>query len=231
MARVWDWLTTAINCQPLIAMLTPEAPVDIHAHLRSLNRKIDNLDEEKTHLVSELQKLRVRHSELLAKKDVGRANIVRAQMGELVKRCKEIDAHNMLLVGQYSELEKVHGETDLLKTSAQTTALMQQQTRQMSKHIRTVGGADGLQSTLDRIADVKQESSELIAAASRALIPDGAIQMRETGVMLPPTSIEEEIDDYLGQLEGDESQAASSVHEPPTPTADPYATGPVLIGT
>lgn len=222
MARVWEWLSGAINCQPLLAMLTPAAPLDVGAHLRGIDDEITRIGEQKTVLINEMKAMRRELAKALAQNNLLAANTVRRQLKEHMEECKRLDARNLALVGQSNELARMHGDTEMVKMAARTTALLSEQARMIRREIRVVGGEDGIKDTLDGIAGTKEEAAAIIDFTSRALVPKTAKDYRETGVAIPELNSDEELDEYLGSFEQD-TQVASSSRDPPVQRADPYA--------
>lgn len=227
MARAWEWLLGAFNCQPLLAMLTPAAPVDPNAHLETLRDKIEKMGDEKAYLDKKLVKMNGEYRELLKKGRVAAARILKEQMAQYVQRCKKIEHDNKLVLGQYNELLHMREDSKMVEASVTTTALLKSEATRMRSNMRALGGADGMETVLEEIADIKQDAADLVGFASRSLLP---VDIRDTGVVTAPMSLDEELDAYLGELEVGTSRAASSVAEPPAVVVDPYVTTGTLIG-
>ncbi len=227
MSRVLDWLLGLVSCQPLIAMLMPATPVDPEAHLNGMLAEIEKMDDEKAFLDRQLLGMRRDYVRLMKEGKGAAARVLRGQMQEHVSRCKALEKRNLLLVGQYNELRAMREESTMVKSSVLTTTMLREQASTMRRDMKALGGADGVQTVLDDIAEVKQDAADLVGFASRSLLPE---DIRGSGVAAAPLSLDEELDAYLGELEEGESKAASSVHEPPSAQRDPYGQEGMLVG-
>lgn len=227
MARVYDWLLGFVNCQPLLAALLPAPQADPTAHLEAMRLEIEKMGNEKDFLDRELLKMRKEYVELTKAGKNAAARVLKQQMAEYVSRCKKIEQRNKLVLGQYNELLHLREDTKMVETSVVTTTLLKRQATEIRQNMRALGGTDGVQTTLEDIADAKQDAADLVGFASRSLLPE---DIRATGVVAAPLTIDEELDAYLGELMED-SRPASSVQEAPAPHRDPYAQEGMLVGT
>lgn len=204
------------NCHALTAALTPSQPLDDATHLRNILAEIEKMEKEKMWLDDELRKIRA------ALPKTTQQATLKNQAMQYIKRGKEIERRNLALVGQYDELCALRGDRELVNMSARTAALFKEHASHMRQDMRQLGGAEGVRTALENIADVKQDAQDLIAFSSRALIPDGMQELRDTGVLPTPLTIEEELDQYLGLADQEESRPASSIQESPPLRLDPY---------
>ena len=219
MTNAWGWLTSAIDCRAVIGFFTPSAPVDDAEHTRKLLVEIDKIAVEKELLIRELAELRNTYKAQKAKNK--ETKITLAQIEKHLGRLKALDAKNLHLVNQYEQLNQVNIQAELLETSAVTTTLISKKTKEMRGVIRRVGGGDLITETQAQTADTLDDVDKIINIASRDITPKGSRELVDTGVYIPPPSLEEQMNAYLDL--DDESVAASSVQDPPIQRQSPFA--------
>lgn len=215
MSSAFYWLTNLIDCKAVAQYFTPTPPANAEELLRKMMKTLDDLEERQARLVREL---RMFQSERQRLKEKGvPATVVEQQMLQHIQAIKEIETENKRIVAQYNEVARANSRRQMLATSVETTRVLQAVSNEMKAQLKSVGGSDTIQDTIETIGDTMDEAEKLTAFTSRAIIPDGMDVFRETGVLPAPLSLDEQLADYLYS-----SGAASSVQEPARPTASPY---------
>lgn len=222
MSKVYDWLTSLVDCKAVAQFFTPTPPVNFEEHLRKTNQRLDALEAHKIKLMQELRALQRQREDF--KRRGQSVQIIEQQLLKHLEAIKELDARNLQIVAQYNEVARANNRKQMLETSVETAKMLSELGRDMRQQLKQVGGTSSIQETIDVVGDTMEEADRLTAFTSRAVIPEGMDTFRETGVLPVPLSLDEQLAEYL-----DMGKAASSVSEPAV-RASPYAaSAPVEI--